>query len=244
MSETSSRDPGLTGDGSAAKVSKVSYADELLDTIANAKKMGGKDRLVAGNHRLAVLSFTRKKNQKAGKSGQYRLNVDFEVQASDIYKPGTKASISFFVERPEYPEYEHDRAKSFIDACAACLSDTRGTAALGGEMMSDAQRGRGIVLDIQVTPDLHEDGTPKKGPKGNIYTSETWVPIQQTWEQVAEARTALDQVHGQFKPEGGQGRASVQQQAAPQQNQTQAPAGSAFVAGQGTGGSSLLRRGG
>ena len=184
------------------------YAARLLNKIATADKMAGKDRLVVGRHRVALLSLDRRLNRK---TKDYRIQASFEVLQSDVYKPGTKASTSFFVERSEFPEYEHDRARTFIDACAACLGDTRGTAAMGGDLLDPGQRGRGIVIDVVVTADLNEDGSPKKGKKGNTYTSETWIPVMQTWDQVAEARVELDKTHGPYRPEGQPVASQVQQ---------------------------------
>jgi len=227
-----------------------------MQNISNAEQMGGKDRLVAGKHRLALLSFDRRKNQK---TKDHRLQASFEVVQSTVYQPGAKVSTAFFVERSDYPEYENARAKAFIDACAACVGDTRGTGHLGGEMITEGQRGRGIVIDVTVTPDMNEDGSPKKGKKGNIYTSEEWAPVTQTWEQVAEARAELDRTHGVYRPAGEPAR---QQQTQQQQNWSQPQGGQAqqqtasqpqgwgnqnqtqTTNPQGNGGGSLLRRGG
>ena len=201
---------------------QVGYVDDYMAQIENAEKMGGRDRLVVGKHRLALLSFDRRKNQK---TKDHRLQASFEVVSSDVYQPGAKVSTAFFIERSDFPEYESSRAQDFIAACAACVGDTRGVGPLGGEMLREEQRGRGIVIDVTVTPDLDSDGQPKKGKKGNVYTSETWAPIQQTWEQVAEARADLDKVHGQYKPEGanrqGTQRQQTQQWSEPQGQQTQ-----------------------
>ncbi len=232
----------------------MGYVDDYMNKISTAEKMGGKDRLVAGTHRLALLSFDRRYNRK---SKDHRLQASFEVVQSTVYPQGAKVSTAFFIERSEFPEYEHDRARSFIDACAACVGDQRGTGPLGGEMMGEGQRGRGIVIDVTVTPDMNEDGTPKRGKKNNIYTSETWAPVQQTWEQVAEARADLDKVHGPYRPESGQGGGRPAQQQTPQWSQPQGqvqqqPAQTQQTAtqpqgwggGGGAGGGSLLRRGG
>lgn len=158
------------------------YAQQLLNRIGNATKMGGKGRIPVGQHRLALLAFGFQPNQKTKDN---RLQADFVVVQSTTLAPDAKCSVSFFVERTEYPKYEDDRCKSFIEACGACVSDQRGTPAMGADLMTG--KGRGIVLDCLITPDTDEQGQPKRGKKGNVYTSETWTALPQTWADVEAA---------------------------------------------------------
>jgi hypothetical protein len=213
-------------------MSDNSYAQQMLNRIQNAQKMGGKDRLQIGEHRLALISFGQVENQKKGKSGQYRLVAEFEVQQSTTYDAGIKRSVSFFVARPEYPEYEEDRAKEFIDAVGRCVGDQRGTAATGADLLDGKLRG--VVIDVDVQGEVDENGQPKRGARGNQFQNEIWSPLGQTLEQVQAAWAELAPKY------------ATETKAAPQQQQTQAaPApltqGTPSGWGNGAGGGSLLR---
>lgn len=172
------------------------HARALLARIGAQGKMTGRDKLVVGKHRLAVLEFARKTSKKNPHNTEGRYQASFIVVESNVYSPGQKCSVAFFVERSNFPEYEFDRAHQFIDAVAACTNDTRGTAAAGEDMLDPTKNAaRGVVLDVVVTGDVNEDGSAKKGKKGNQYTSELWTPLAQTPEMVAAARAELDKTN-------------------------------------------------
>lgn len=189
----------------------MGYAEDLMNRIGSAQKMGGKDRLVIGQHRLALLSFQRVPIKKSA-SNEHRLQAEFAVINSNVYQKGAKCSVAFFTERSNYPEYEFARAKDLIDACISCITDMpeqrKVTAVFGGEMLSPAQAARGIVVDVTITGDVNEDGSAKRGKKGNQYTSETWAPVPQTLSNVAATRADLDKTYplqlAQAAPQGQQ----------------------------------------
>lgn len=178
----------------------------MLAKIANAQRMKTRNALAIGKHRVALLTFM---EVKSNKGHEVRLQADFEVQQSTVYQPGARGSIAFFVNRSKFPEYEYDRARQLIDALLASITDLpeqlRNTAAFGDGVLGPEQRGRGIVLDVEVTGDINEDGSPKKGPKGNQYTSETWSPLPQSMADVATARAELDKRHPMVEDHRGQG---------------------------------------
>lgn len=174
----------------------MGYADELMNRIGSTQKVGRRNSLVIGKHRLALLSFQRKVSKKPG-AREGRLEAEFEVVNSTAYQPGTKCSVAFFVERPNFPEYEYNRAKDLIDTCIASVSDLeehrKVSAVFGGEMLSPAQAARGIVLDVNVVGDVDENGQPKRGKKGNQYSSEMWtVAGPQSRAEIAGNRVELD----------------------------------------------------
>jgi hypothetical protein len=213
------------------KRAAVGYADSMLAKIANAQRMKTRNALAIGKHRVALLTFM---EVKSNKGHEVRLQADFEVQQSTVYQPGARGSIAFFVNRSKFPEYEYDRARQLIDALLASITDlpeqVRNTAAFGDGVLGPEQRGRGVVLDVEVTGDINEDGSPKKGPKGNQYTSETWTPLPQTQADVATARAELDKRHPMVEDHRGQGG---QGYGGGQQNQGYQQGGQGYGSGQG-----------
>lgn len=197
----------------------MGFADNMLSRIANAQRMTGRDRLVTGKHRIALVNFG---ERKSNKGNEMRLQADFEVIQSTVYQPGAKCSVAFFVNRSNFPEYEQDRARQFIDACAASvtdLSDDKRSTMAFGEIMF-AGYARGLVIDVTVTGDMNEDGSPKKGKKGNQYTSESWSPVVQTRAEIGKLGVELTQRHGAPGQEGQAQQQQQQQQSQPVQQQT------------------------
>lgn len=182
--------------------SQEEYARQLLEQagVGSTEKMGKGNRLKVGKHQVALLNMGFVKNLKNNGIGPMRLQADFHVIQSTTYVSGAKASISFFIQRGNYPEYEVSRYQDMVEAIAGSLQDTRPQAQIGAECMT--AKGRGVVLDVEITEDLDDEGQVQRGKSGQPFTAETWAPVSQTWDQVGETRADLDKIHGPWAPMG------------------------------------------
>ena len=167
------------------------YAKQLLEDmgVGSTAKMGKFEQMKLGRHRLILLNLGLKKNQKKG--GPYRIQAEFVVDSSTVYEPGSKTSLSFFTQRETFPEYEVSRFQDMLEVIAQGTGDTRTQAELGAMLMTEA--GRGITIDVEITPDVDED-------KDRTYTSESWAPVTQSADDIAAAREFLNGKYGAWEP--------------------------------------------
>lgn len=183
-------------------------AKAYLNKARSVPKQKGGNRLPKGKHRLALLRLGLVQNKK---TKDQRMEATFEVVQSTALPAGQKASIAFFIQRTNFPEYEFNRMQDFADACDACLGEKIGEALV-------TEKGRGIILDLTITEELDDEGQVKRSGRGNVCTSEIWAAIPQTWEMVAEARAELTKTHGPFDGAVLQEQETQQQISAPAPN--------------------------
>lgn len=173
----------------------MSADDDLFNEIANAKPIGKfAERLGIGKHRVVLKRFAIKKSES--EYGRI-LEADFLVLESTTHEPMSTKGWAWFVESKGWAgKYEQDRVKDFITACGSCVGDDRGVAEIGAGMKGDKQTGRGLMLDVEVTPQTKKGEVKKNPADGSIYVNVEWKAVLQSLEQVAQYRKELDILDG------------------------------------------------
>lgn len=167
--------------------------DNIFGSIARSKPINNfASRLGLGKHRVALKAFRVKQSQKG--QGPI-LEADFTILESTTHQPGETRGWAWFISAQGWAgTYEEARAKEFIGTVGACVGDTRDVQAVGSDLADKAQPGRGITLDVEISPQTNRDGSPKQNAKGETYTNATWMAVKQDGAQIASTRTTLDQL--------------------------------------------------
>ena len=173
-------------------MSEVNY-DELFDSVANAKPMGGfQPKLTPGTHLVAIKNYSVKTSaKKPGKDP--KIECDFVIVKSDTIPVGAVRSWTWFISYGDFPEYEQERAKQFLECIKEGTGETKETNALGKDYIKADQKARGIVLTATVYNQLEDDGkTPKKSAKGADMTNANWASVKQTEADIAAMRAKIE----------------------------------------------------
>lgn len=176
--------------------------DSVFGGVENAKAIGGfASRLGIGMHRLALKRYQVKKSSKG--MGNI-LEADFVVldsKGANPHEVGETRGWAWFINASGWAgAYEEARAKDFIQTVAACIDDTRPVRAIGGDLAGPAQAGRGLVIEVEISPQTGKDGAPKKNAKGETYTNATWKPVKQSLADIGAGRRTLDEMDAGEKP--------------------------------------------
>ncbi len=159
--------------------------DQTFAGVANAKPINSfAPRFGLGTHKLVLLAFRVKdSNKNEGKI----LESDFMVLESATEEPGSTRGWPWFIGKAGWTgTYETARAKEFLDTVGECIGDTRGTQAIGSDLASEAQSGRGLTIIAEVT-----NGN-KKDKDGNPYKNISWKKVPQTLAEIAAMRAMID----------------------------------------------------
>jgi|SRR5579859_4449000 len=167
--------------------------DHLFRKMEKAKPIGDEfaERLGMGEHVLMLKSYGGKdSDQEMGTI----LEAEFEVVESSVYKPGEVKGMAWWPEMSGWAgKYNEARGKEFAQAIADGLGETLSISEIGAKLIDDEQEYRGILIGARVTRGKPKKDDNKKPIAGEFYENVKWVPIpDQTVEQVAEAREALD----------------------------------------------------
>lgn len=164
--------------------------ENVFAKVGDAKALGGfTSRLAIGSHTLLLKRF----NVKESAKGKGKIvEADFTVLESTTANPGETKGWAWFIGAAGFAgQYEEARLKGFIETVGACIGDSSEISTIGASLAGPAQAGRGLTLKCVVSAQTERDGSPKKSPKGEIYTQIDWLVVPQTLDDIEKARKLL-----------------------------------------------------
>lgn len=143
-------------------------------------------RIPVGQHRVMLKRYAVKPSQQGN---GIIVEADFVLSST-----GETRGWAWFPTSAGWAgAYEQGRSKEFLEACAACIGDKRDVALVGPDLAGPQQKGRGLILQCEVTAQVDAaTGAPKTNKKGQPLLNIVWKPVQQTLEQLAANRAKLD----------------------------------------------------
>ena len=173
----------------------MSYQDELLDEVDAAKPLTNySPRLGIGRHKVAIKRFRIKKSTKVG--GKPIVELDVIVLESTVHPKGEVRGWPWFVALPDVAgEYQKARLQEFTNAVKKSIGDERVGKLVNADMLSESQKGRGLVLVCDVVQ-AYKNGVELTS-KGEKVTNISWTPVTQTLEAVAATRAQIDKMDAQ-----------------------------------------------
>lgn len=155
--------------------------------VANAKPINNfAPRLGVGRYQVALSRY-------GVKDSQQNLGAIIEAEFV-VTETGERRGWPWFVGSQGWAgAYEEDRAKTFLKTIAESLGSEEDLDVIGAALASDEQQGRGIILDVEVTPQLNKDGSQRVNKKNEPLFNATWFAMAQSLEDVAAMRAKLDE---------------------------------------------------
>ena len=166
----------------------------LLAETANANTGGRKTPVFdqVGVHTVALKKAEITYKPKDLQKREHIFNTDLVVVASGSIQPGTVKGIGYFIASGAWPIYAQQRMREFTEALAAGIGDSRKNDEFNLDLLSDAQPGKGIVVRVEISPEMDELGNPKKSAKGHPIMQYAWSPVPQTAAEVKAMRHAIE----------------------------------------------------
>jgi len=156
----------------------------LFAAVASAKPMNTyAANLPEGRNRVTLLHFGLKDSQK--NEGTI-VEAEFDCN-------GETRGCAWWPERSGWSgAFNKDRLQKFVTAIKQSIGDDRDIDEVMASLAATEQHGRGILLEVEVTRKLEDNGQPMIDKKGNAVYETTFRPITQTMDQVRENRAKFD----------------------------------------------------